>query len=160
MRLKRILNEIGDGDTYPLKKIEDREDRGGFEIVYEFQTDNHTYHVSFEGSKLSSMRGGLDDGDRYEVEIKYTAEGYDFDELTGEGSPIRVINTVVEATKRVDREYWDVVDYYMLEGVVKDDEDPMEIDTTQRARIYKRFYERAFPDAIVEIQGNNVYVHT
>lgn len=159
MKLKDLLFEVGggSGESYELTKEYEKWVDEGFVIDYIFRTLENRYIITFDGTKKYSKYGKTDEPS-YSVEVRFSPSDGDVDELTNEGEAIKVINTVVNATKKVSDEYGDVIEQFKLEGITKPGEDIPSTEGTQRARIYEKFYERQFPKARVERKGRTVYV--
>jgi len=83
----------------------------------------------------------LDEDEKFEIEVEFGASGKDFDELTNENKPLKIIRTVARATEIVIDKYEEEIFKILFYGVKKPGE---RAKVTQRAKIYKRFLKLLF----------------
>ncbi len=160
MKLKDLIFEVGESseNSYDIEKTYENSGVNGFVVEYFFDTLENEYIITFDAREIRKERSNKKIK-LYEVDVRFSTDGDDVDYMTGEGDAIRVINTVIKAIKQFYKEYGPSIQRFKLEGIVKSGEDVELGESTQRARIYKRFCERQFPDARVELRGKTVYIY-
>ena len=157
-----ILTELGnttDGYDWRFNGVVDG--RHGGEAEYNFYSDEIKYEVIFK----SVSNGFSSVGDQIEVDFApksgevqtgdYTSR---YSVNTNQGNQFRIMATVLDITKHLWKNKNEIFDsdrdfsrlYFSPVG---------EGDSRKRAKLYKTFINRQFPNAEIEQNGSNFYVY-
>jgi len=146
-----VIQEIGNTtEGYKWKLA--RTDRFG--AYYTFQTEQYTYDVTVEDFMPEYL------AIEFELDRRHSDEFPDrFGAVTDEGKPFKVVSTVVS----IARHAWEnrselFMEPEKLKGFFIDAAPKEGEDENIRAKLYKRFVERQFPSARVDISGSELKV--
>jgi len=158
IKLKNILNEVGEGSVKPYKSEE--VDREGRFVYVRFTTDRGTeYEVDLELIEYPDP----DDEDmnvdamgiEFMAKIKGT-QGYSSKVITNEGDLFKVMSTVVNIVKKyLKNRIFKDVKYLIYSPSKKIDQAGSK---NQRDMIYRKFITHAVPGARVVNNTNNAII--
>lgn len=156
MKLKKIikekvLTEIGEGlKPYEWKEFESEirdPERPGVSYpsvvgIYSFKTDgNENYTVKLNDYVFSTS------DDKGYIEVLFKSHHGDYSTITNEGKALKVISTVIEIVKDFHRKNKELFEKYFQGYIVSPSGKAGETGySSQRAKIYKRFVEKQFPN--------------
>lgn len=129
IKFKELLKEIQAQDTYGYALSENRPNRK----VYTFRSDENTYLVIFK----------LDLTEEY-ADWSFRTQTGDFNDETNEGNMMKVVRTNMAI---ID----DVLETTDKTGIVYRAE-------SRRNAIYKRYFQRLFPNSEIREQGRTTFV--
>jgi len=151
IRLNDILKEIGGGSSgvYPYSLDKENVDVGPSNrktyAAYSFKSDENEYEVLLRDDGVDGIGVG------------FKIKGGMYRDLTGEGKPLKIINTVVNVVK----------DFYERNKEIFTD-GPYEVftisasgktdDAKKRERLYKTFIKRQFPRAKINSEPELITV--
>lgn len=150
MKLKKILFEIS---SYKFSKTEEKENPkfNSFDVKYKFNSPENEYTVHFMGFRK-------DVTEKYKISVDFWVPGVNFDEMTGEGKVLKIMNTIMDITENFHEKYHEKVDHYVIQAAPTSRRGKKK-DSSQKARIYKYFIERRFPTAQIKHRNTQLKVY-
>lgn len=143
MKFIDILYEIGEGslETYDAEILEK-----GMSSRYTFFTENQTEYIV----EFKKLRSG-------NVEVSFfVPSNKNIWKMTGEGEPIKIINTVLNVFEDYHKKYHERVDKYIFYPESENDEDKNKLP--KRGRILKRAIKKRYPKAKIKTNIDNVII--
>lgn len=146
-----VLREIGDTTkTYDWELA--NTDRFG--AYYTFKSDQYRYNVTVEDFMPEYL------AIEFELDRKHSDEFSDrFGAVTDEGNQFRVVSTVVSIAKHAwENRHELFMEPEKLEGFFIDAAPKEGEEENIRAKLYKKFVERQFPNARIQRSGSELKV--
>lgn len=145
------VNEIGDASATPYTvELETDSVKSGTGIVhYTFKTESNEYNavVTYEIMELGGVEKQIGS-----VTFGVDMRGYDY--VTNRGELFRIMATVVEVCDLARKRHaYDVLHFNAMK---KDNES---LTHNQRFKLYDKYIKSKFPNAVMEIDGNDVFYH-